>query len=152
MFKNPKISIKPYQIPSNLKEKALIVGIGRNQRLFSVGGVWNGDFIETHISTFGSYYVTIDTISPRIRPISLKDTTVLDSDYLSFYISDDLSGISDYFGYIDNKWVVFEYDEKNDLVICHLPSEFIIPGEHEIVLWVRDKVGNIGSYESKFIY
>ena len=132
--------------------KILIVGIGRNQRLFSAGGAWNGEFIETHIGSFGTYYVGVDTICPVITPISLKKSDVLKSDLLSFEITDNLSGIEDYVAYIDNKWVLFEYDEKYDLITCHLPAENITSGEHELILWVRDKVGNIGSYESKFIY
>jgi hypothetical protein len=152
LHNKPTISIKPYQIPLNLKEKALIVGIGRNQRLFSVEGIWNGDFIEAEIGYFGSYYVTLDTISPKIVPISLKKSNVLESDYIQFYITDNLSGIVDFGAYIDDKWVLFEYDEKNDLFTCHLPSEFIDPGEHELVLWAKDKVGNVDTFESKFIY
>jgi hypothetical protein len=152
LHNEPTISIKPYQIPEYLKSKTLIVGIGRNQHLFSAGGAWNGDFIETHIGSFGTYYVGVDTICPIITPISLKKSDVLKSDFLSFEITDNLSGIGDYVAYIDNKWVLFEYDEKFDLITCHLPSENITPGEHELILWVRDKVENIGSYESKFIY
>jgi hypothetical protein len=152
LHNNPTISIKPYQIPLNLKEKALIVGIGRNQRVFSVGGIWNGDFIDAQIGYFGSYYVTVDTVCPKIEPISLKKSNILESDYINFYITDNLSGIKDYGAYIDDKWVLFKYDEKNDLISCHLPSEFISPGEHELVLWVIDKVGNTNVFESNFIY
>jgi hypothetical protein len=149
---NAHISIKPFPIPENLKNKALIVGIDRYHRLYSAGGNWNGDYIETDIDEFGTYYVTVDTICPTIEPISLKKSNILISNWLHFEIEDNLSGIADYYAYIDDSWVLFTYDEKNKLISCYLPSENILKGEHNLVIWVRDKLGNIGTFESKFIY
>jgi len=149
---DPKIQIKPYFIPDNLKDKVLIAGIGRNQHIFSAGGEWNGDYIETYISSFGTYYVTIDTIRPNIIPVSFKKSKVLKSNNIIFKISDNLAGINDYVAYIDNKWVLFKYDQKSKTIICNLASEHVGHGNHQLVLWVKDNRGNIENFESNFIY
>jgi hypothetical protein len=152
LHSDPAISIKPHFIPAELRNKVLIVGIDYNQNHFSAGGKWNGDFVETQISSFGSYYVDVDTICPRINPISLKKSIEIKSNKIQFKIFDNLSGIDDYVAYIDNKWVLFEYDEKSALITCNLLSEKIEHGEHELIIWVKDKCGNIKTSESKFNY
>jgi hypothetical protein len=61
-----------------------------------------------------------------------------------------LSGVSEYVAFIDDKWALFEYDEKNNVISCNLPKEKILEGKHHIVLWVRDKCDNLSFYESQF--
>ncbi len=144
------IEIKPINMPEYLKAKALIAGVGRKGSLFSVGGTWNNGFIQTNISSFGTYFVTIDTILPTIEPIHYKTKKKKKSDFLNFKIKDDLSGIEEYVGFIDDNWALFEYDEKNDLISCNLPKEKVSEGKHRIILWVRDKCNNLNVFESEF--
>jgi hypothetical protein len=109
-----------------------------------------GDFLETRIEGFGTYFITVDTVSPVIQPITLAKSKKAESGKLDFKIRDHLSGIGNYVAYIDNQWVLFEYDEKNDLISCNLSTEKFEKGQHKIVLWVYDKVGNIATFESNF--
>jgi len=146
------IEIKPNQIPENLKMKTLIAGVGPRGSSFSVGGTWNNGFMQTNISNFGTYFVTIDTVLPTIQPFKYKTKKKVKSNFLHFKIKDELSGIQEYVGFIDSKWVLFEYDEKNDLISCNLPSENIAEGKHHLFLWVRDKCNNLTIYESEFLY
>jgi hypothetical protein len=44
-------------------------------------------------------------------------------------------------GFIDNKWVNFYYDAKNDVLQYNL-DEYCPKGEHILKLIVTDKVGN----------
>ena len=148
----PVLRIKPYPIPESLKPKALIVGINRNHEHFYAGGIWKGDSLETTINTFGTYYVSVDTIEPVIKKLIPGNRKNLDLNKLKFQIWDNLSGIGEIVSFIDNKWVLFEYDEKNNLITCNLIKEKIERGEHFLVLWVTDQKGNIASYESKFTY
>jgi hypothetical protein len=66
-------------------------------------------------------------------------------------ITDNLSGIDTYNGYIDNQWVNFYYDAKND-VIEYKFDEYCSKGEHLLKIIVTDKVGNKTSIEQKIIY
>jgi hypothetical protein len=146
------IFIKPDSIPNNLRDKAIIAGLTRRGRIFSAGGEWKDGFIETKINNFGTYFVTVDSIVPIIRSLSLDKYKRLKNRKLNFRITDNLSGIEEYIGYIDDKWVLFKYDEKNNLISCNLSTEKVSKGKHFLVLWVKDYCGNIASYETNFIY
>lgn len=146
----PEISIRAMNLPERHRSKALIASFRKNQSVFSAGGEWNGDFLETRIGGFGTYFITVDTVSPVIQPITLAKSEKAASGKLDFKIRDHLSGIGNYVAFIDNQWVLFEYDEKNDLISCNLSTEKIDKGQHKIVLWVFDKVGNIATFESNF--
>ena len=56
-------------------------------------------------------------------------------------MSDKQSGISKYKLTANDKWVLAEYDAKNDLVICNF-DENIPTGTVNFVLMAEDKVGN----------
>ena len=72
---------------------------------------------------------------------------------LRFTIVDHLSGIEKYEGYIDNKWVLFEYDPKNDLLEYTFDSERIHKGsDHELELYVTDAKGNVNLYHTGFTW
>lgn len=146
------IAIKPYEIKDELKSKAIIAGITSRGNRYSAGGEWKDDFLETKINSFGTYYITVDTIPPIIRSLSIDKYNKIKGSSLDFKITDNLSGIEEYIGFIDNNWVLFKYDEKNNLITCDLPEEKINRGKHTLVLWVKDYCGNIRSFESSFFY
>jgi len=147
------ISIKPLLIPEHLKDKAIIANVGRKGSLTSMGGVWNDYFIETNILNFGIYIVTLDTIAPTIERLFQKNRNnrqIKKSKFLNFVIKDELSGVDEFVAFIDGKWALFEYDEKNNVISCNLHKEKILEGKHHLVLWVRDKCDNLSFYESQF--
>jgi hypothetical protein len=150
LHNNAIIEIRPNHIPDSLKSKAVIAGVGHKGSLFSVGGTWNSDFIRANISNFGTYFVTIDTIPPTIQPIVLKTVKNKKPNFINLKIKDDLSGIEEYVGFIDNNWVLFEYDEKSDLISCNLSKEKIFGGNHYLIVWLRDRCNNLTIYESNF--
>ncbi|MCK7542446.1 MAG: hypothetical protein MZV63_72030 [Marinilabiliales bacterium] len=76
----------------------------------------------------------IDTISPEIKVNGFKDGIDLTGrKELKFYISDNFSGIGSYEGYIDDKWVLFEYDPKNNLILHRFDSRRITKGTDHVL-------------------
>lgn len=146
------IAIKPDSIPEKYKEKALIAGISKRGKVFSVGGEWKNGFIETKIKSFGEYFITVDSIKPNIIPLSINKSGTCKSDIIKFKITDNLSGIEEFIGYVDNRWVLYEYDEKNNLIECDFKKEGVKKGKHQLVLWVKDYSGNISTYKKEVIY
>jgi len=71
---------------------------------------------------------------------------------IRFKIKDNLSGIKKYAGFIDDKWVLFEYDEKS-AVIKYRFDEHISKGkQHKIRLLIDDHKRNQNVYEASFYY
>ncbi len=72
---------------------------------------------------------------------------------MRFTIRDDFSGISKYNGYIDGKWVLFEYDPKYNRLTYTLDKERIGKGkEHKLVLNVADQKNNENTFTMKFFW
>ncbi|NJO90189.1 MAG: hypothetical protein HC831_15520 [Chloroflexia bacterium] len=144
------ILIKPDNLPKDLKNKALIAGLTTKGNIYAVSSEWKDNFLEAKVSSFGTYFIAIDSLKPVIRSLSIDKYNRVKSGQLKFKITDNLSGVEEYIGYINNKWVLFEYDQKNNQIECNLSKEGIKMGKHSLVLWVKDYCGNIASYETSF--
>ena len=109
-------------------------------------------WLTSKLRTFGTYTVTVDTIPPKVIPLSIKDNyTLSESNRLRFKISDDLAGIKKIEGIIDNKWALFEYDPKNNLITHHFDTErFEFGKRHHLLLMVSDYKENKTTYEATF--
>ena len=50
---------------------------------------------------------------------------------------------------VDGKWILMEYDAKKDMLI-HKFDERIGPGNHQLVLKVKDNRGNAAEFSKSF--
>jgi hypothetical protein len=147
------LSIKPENLPVRLRDKALVVNINDNGKTFSsAGGKWESTgFVVTKIREFGNYSVAVDTIPPKvtaINPESFKN--LAGQKKVKFTISDELSGIASYRGTLNGKWILMEYDAKNDLLVYTI-DEHLLAGENPFSLEVKDGKGNRKVYSAKFV-
>ena len=145
------IAIKTKKLNNSLKNKALIAELKPHGRIKGIGGEWNGGFVEAKIKNFGIFFVTIDTISPKIKIVNFNSRNKSNK-IIKFKIYDNLSGIDTYNGYVDNKWVLFKYDKKNDLIYCNLYKEGLKKGKHNLKLVIEDFKGNKKIFKSYFIF
>jgi hypothetical protein len=68
-------------------------------------------------------------------------------------VTDKTTGIKSYEGYIDNEWVLFEYDAKNDIVFYRFDPERLTKGkDHELELYIIDNKDNIAYYYAEFYW
>ncbi len=144
------IAIKAKNISKALQNKALIAELKPNGRFKSVGGEWNNGFVETKIRSFGDFFIAVDTISPQIKIVSFDKNK--SNRTIKFKIYDNLSGIDTYNGYIDGKWVLFQYDAKNNLIYCNLYKEKLKKGKHNLKLIIEDGKKNKKIFKSSFIF
>ena len=148
--KSYSLSIETLNLPRELSSKAFIAEI-IDDKINSIGGEIINGHIVSESKTFGDFVVLVDTIVPDIKPLS--DFNNLSNNEIKFLITDDLSGIKSFNGYIDNKWALFEYDQKNDLLFYLIDIERVKENiDHELELFVIDKSDNISTYYSKFYW
>ena len=146
------LSIKPVNLPDQYKDKAIIVSRSASGSIAARGGKWNGDMLTTQCREFGSFYIAIDTTPPHITPINItKGKNMHAAKIISVSIRDGLSGISDYHGYIDDKWELMEMDGKTNVLRMALPAG-LSAGEHIFKLVVTDDRKNVAEYSVSFIY
>jgi murein DD-endopeptidase MepM/ murein hydrolase activator NlpD len=145
------LSIKPQNLPERLRDKALIVLIKEDGKSFSsAGGKWeNSGYVTTKIREFGDYSVSVDTIPPKIIAINPESFKGLAGEKMvKFIISDVLSGIAGYRGTLNGKWILMEYDPKNDLLFYTI-DEHLLTGQNLFSLEVTDGKGNRKVYSAK---
>lgn len=153
VHKEYTLSIKADRIPERLKDKALIASLGK-KRLISIGGEVKDNYLTVKAREFGSFVITVDTIPPKIKPVNIKEKANLGNiKKIDIRISDDLSGIASYSGFIDNKWVLFEYEPKKNLISYIFDDKVEKTGEqHDFKLVVTDVKGNRSEYSTTFYY
>jgi hypothetical protein len=99
---------------------------------------------EYPIKKFGTFRLAIDTIGPQLKtkvPLKKLKSLIKKTDKLSFVMTDVLSGINKYNLFINDRWVLAEYDGKSDVLTYWFDTETPM-GDLKIELKVSDKVGN----------
>ena len=146
------ISIKPLNLPDELKDKALIAWKSAAGGTSVRSAKWDGDMLTAQTREFGSYYIVIDTTPPKITAINIiKGKNMHALKTISMSIRDNLSGISEYKGYIDGKWQLMELDGKTGILRMALPAS-LSAGEHIFKLTVTDDRNNKSEYSVTFNY
>jgi hypothetical protein len=121
----------------------LILKTGNNTYLPQI----KNDSIYFFPKKFGTLELVYDTIKPTIKT-SLKPKQIKkikNHKNFSFKISDNLSGILNYDLFVNDKWVIAEYDAKVNLLTYHFDSE-TPSGNLKFRLEVEDKVSNKATF------
>ena len=133
-------------LPTHLRSKALIV----NTRKSAMGGNYINGFIKAELKNFDSFYVSIDTISPKIIPLNIGNgSNLAGTSKIQFKISDNLSGVDSFSALLDGRWVLMEYDSKTGS-LWHRFDERIVKGKHDFQLIVSDKKNNTTMFHASF--
>lgn len=147
LFNSYELKIKANNdLPVALQSKVLIANTdGR-----SIGGTFEDGWVSTQTSAFGSFYITADTTAPSIRPQNITNgKNMAGVSRINFKISDNLSGIRSFNGYINDNWVLMEYDPKTNSLWHSFESDFP-RGNHRFRLEVIDGKNNAAVFEANF--
>jgi hypothetical protein len=146
------IKIKPKSLPPKLQKKALIAFVNGNS-FTSLGGEYSEGWVTTTTRAFGDMCIVADTTPPTIVPLSIVENKMLsEKGRIRFKISDNLSGIKSYNGYIDDSWVLFEHDAKSNTITYRFDNKIKTGKNHQLKLIVSDLKDNIKEYNATFFY
>lgn len=106
----------------------------------SVGGRVQDDEITASVYMLTSYTVAVDTVPPLLKPVNEKKWALTGK--LLFKLSDKHTSIASFKGYVDGRFVLFEYSSKNSELVCDAKREKIKPGKHSLKIVATDSVGN----------
>ena len=107
-----------------------------------IGGRWTEKNVSFSTTSLTNFKILVDTIKPEIKPITINQERI------SFIIDDDLSGIKSYEASIDDEWILFEYDNKNKIIISK-KKDSNKPFKGNFVLVVTDNAENKKIYKLK---
>lgn len=104
------------------------------------------------MKTLGQYKLALDTIVPVIKIAKSIEGKKLDNQkLLQVSISDGLSGVKSYNGYLNGKWILMEYDNKTGLLTHDFSDGIVADGDNELKVVVVDNVGNSSIFETHFL-
>lgn len=140
-----QIQVPKSLITNPLLNNKLIVAELDGKKLYSIGGKIEGESIIAKTNSFGNYIIIFDTIPPIIETKNFISSKKLSPNQktITLKIKDDLSGIEKYNAYINDKWVLMEYDGKSSTLIYNINQSELNLQENKLKVIVSDKVGNI---------
>lgn len=157
-FKTPvhasfEVAVEPVGLPDDLRHQAFIAYCDHRNRLYNCGGEWADGKLKARVRTLGDYSIMVDDRPPTLTPHRLR-SDMRGMAGFSFKVTDNVrpaKGVEGlrYEARVDGQWILLEYDEKNDL-LTHQFDNRIGPGQHELILEVRDAVGNLASWTQSF--
>lgn len=148
------VTLKTKLLVHDLKEKYLMAFKNYKNKVKSLGGVLNeaDQSIKAESRAFGYYYVTLDTIPPKITSLSVsKGKTMTNYKAIQFKIVDNLSGIEEYDCFINGEWVVLAIDGKKALYTYYIDDK-VKKGINHILLVVKDERNNASTFDAEFVY
>ena len=132
------------------REKMFIASIAEKKIYYNTTKRKNNAF-TTYTKYLGQYKLVKDTIAPKITIIkSIEDKWISSQKEIQFIVSDDLSGIKTYNGYLNNIWILLEYESKTKKLTHSFADGIVAEGKNELKVVVIDNVGNSTIFETHF--
>ena len=166
-FKNDTLTIDKDTIPllkpitiyfnterynDSLKDRLFIAKISENNKVASYNYTKNAyDGKKSSTKVLGKYVLKLDTINPSISPIGFKENDWISNfSNLKIRIQDRESGIRNYNGWINDKWVLFELNTKKGMIVYNFNDKIISEAKNSLRVEVIDNVGNKTEYKTTF--
>lgn len=150
---------KPFTIKYSLKniddsrKKYLYLGMKgpKNYHYFISSEKFN-DSIIGHAKKLGKFKILTDSIPPDINFYNLKnDQWISNRKKLTIKIKDNESGIKSFNGWINNKWILLEYESKKNMLTYDFEDKVNSnDSKNELVVSVKDNCGNVSMKKITF--
>lgn len=133
------------------REKMFIARLGYKGRPSYNSTTKKGNRFTAGIRTFGDYTLASDVKPPVITPVNFKNGQwISGSNSLVLRIADDLSGIKSYRATVNGKFILMEYEYKNNTITHHFSDGVVTDTENNLKVIVTDNIGNSSTYEATF--
>ncbi|MDD5149552.1 MAG: M23 family metallopeptidase [Flavobacterium sp.] len=147
---NFTISIEDNKYNDSKKEKLFIASIS-GKKISYIPTFRKDNVFTAKYKTLGNFTLVLDTIAPKISIAkSIEGKWISDKSTIQFTISDELSGIKSYNGYLNGNWVLFEYDNKTKKITHNFSDGIVAEGANELKIIVMDNMGNSSIFETHF--
>lgn len=131
-------------------EKTFIASLKENKLSYNSTKRKENTF-TTYTKKLGQFILAKDTIAPKIsiaKPIEGK--WLSNQKTIQLTISDDLSGIKSYNGFLNGQWILFEYENKTNTITHYFDDGIVAEGKNDLKVVVTDNVGNSTIFETQF--
>lgn len=144
------VTIKDDSIPESDNGKTFIAS-ANGKSLGYNNTKRKGNAFSTYTKNLGQFKLAQDTIAPKIRFAKAIEGKWISGDKtLQLIVSDNLSGIKKIDGYLNGKWILFDWDYKTAKITYDFDDGKSIEGRNELKVVVSDNVGNSAIFETHF--
>lgn len=148
LHKTYKLKIKADNLSANLQDKAIIIEIDKDE-INAVGGNYKDGFIVSSVRNFGNFTIVVDTIKPTIKALNIHNKkNISDYKFIIFEIVDELSGINSIRATINDKWILMDFDPKNERLVYEIDS-LLEKGWNDFRLEVKDEKNNMAVFKAQ---
>ena len=146
------ISIKLDNGFSDISSKIFIAYSPNDEDYWYVGAKRNGEFVSAKTRLLGYFTLMVDTVAPQIKPINIKDgKNIAKQKTIKMKIREKQTAISSYNAYLNDDWILMEYDAKNNLLVYNY-DQHLRKGENNFRLIVIDAMKNKSEFEAELVY
>lgn len=142
------VRIKVPALRDNFPVYKLAVGlINDKNKLSYVGGDYIDGWVEANPRNFGKFVLVVDTIAPIITPVDFSEGKIITKfRNLQLTITDNLSGVSEYKAYLNGKWILMEYDRREQRYMIPIDEHSkpqLRTGNNKLRITAKDAKGNL---------
>lgn len=146
------VSIMPDTNYGKLSPKLFVAYSPNDKDYWYVGAKKNGKFISATSRSLGYFTLAIDSISPIINPLNIKNKKDISKQRnIKIKIFDKQSDISSFNAYLNDEWILMEYDPKNKLLVYNYDKN-LKKGENNFRIEVIDVLKNKAEYSAVLFY
>ncbi|MGO4818955.1 M23 family metallopeptidase [Flavobacterium sp. W22_SRS_FP1] len=146
-----EISMESDKYTDAQKEKVFIADIdARGRQGYNFTSIKENLFFAK-VRSLGKYTLAVDTTPPTISMAkSIEGKWVSTQKTIQLSTNDSGSGIKSYNGYLNGKWILFEYDNKTKRITHNFSDGIVAEGANDLKVVVVDNVGNSTIFETRF--
>ena len=147
---NFTIAIEDSKYTEAQREKLFMASINGKKTSY-IPSYRKDNVFTAKVKTLGKFTLVLDTIAPKISIAkSIEGKWLSDKKLLQLSISDGLSGVKSYNGYLNGKWILFEYDNKTRKITHDFSDGIVAEGRNDLKIIVIDNMGNSTIFETHF--
>ena len=149
-FTNFSITFEDSISPQKDREK-MFIGLVYGKKISYYNTKRYKNAFTIYTKYLGQYKLVKDGVPPRIKPDRhIGGKWISNINELKFTISDALSGIKSYDGYLNGKWILLEYEPKTKKLIHRFSDGIVDEGKNDLKVVITDNVGNSTIFETQF--
>jgi hypothetical protein len=156
MHGSADVFLPAVNLPDSMKTKAYAVVCNSSGGGATVlDAVWDGDILHAKATRWGSYCIMTDITPPSInfahkgKKKHLPELT----DHITFNFHDNLSGVALWDVWINDQWVLLDYDQKSGTYTYWFDEHVsLVDGDNKVIVQATDKAGNSNVEEYHFNY
>jgi len=149
-FTNFSITFDDSIAPQKDREK-MFIGLINGKKISYYNTKRYKNSFTIYSKYLGNYKLIKDGKPPKIKSDKrIGGKWISNLNELQFSISDGLSGIKSYDGYLNGKWILLEYESKTKKLIHRFLDGIVAEGKNDLKIVVTDNVGNSTIFETQF--